>query len=330
MTWWTTGIAAVAAIVLLAAAVMWGRLRWSRASERLLIKLRGGRQPEPRTFPAAAELDSLPPPVARYLRLALGNHAQPGAPLPGWAMLRQRGSMHMSPGEQGWKPFTALQNISARAPGFVWEASISMAPGLSVQVRDSYVAGAGAMQASMLGLFTVVNQQGTPQIASASLQRWLAEAPWLPTALLPESLQADALQAAGALRGNVAGSTILRWEAIDDSRALAILRDSAPGAADRSSTGSARPAEDGAAGNAATEVSIEFRFNASGEVESIFCPDRFRDVKGTAVATPWEGRFSEYRDFDGIRIPTRGEVGWHIDGEYQPYWRGRVEDISIF
>ncbi|MCC7478790.1 hypothetical protein IT575_10075 [bacterium] len=290
-------------LIALLGARLLGRLRWRSASARLVENLRSHKLADGPAPLSAAALEGLPAPVARYLKLALGDALSAGSTLPGWVSLQQRGEMRLGEGPQAWKPFTATQNICARRPGFVWEAVFNMGPAMSVLVRDSYCAGEGAMQASMLGLLGIVNQHGTAQIGAASLQRWLAEAPWLPTALLPESIEARALHAAGA--GAEGGGASLRWEGIDERRALALLRDGA------------------------LEVSVEFRFNAAGEVESIYCPARFRDVKGTPVATPWEGRFSEYRAFDGLRIPTRAEVGWHIDGEYQPYWRGEIESASV-
>ena len=60
-----------------------------------------------------------------------------------------------------------------------------MGPGVSVRVRDSFVHGEGSMRAKALGLFTVVSVEGTPEIAVAALQRWLAEAAWYPAALAP-------------------------------------------------------------------------------------------------------------------------------------------------
>ena len=55
---------------------------------------------------------------------------------------------------------------------------------------------------------------------------------------------------------------------------------------------------------------------------------RYRDVDGAQVATPWQGYFWDYARRDGMLVPLEGEVGWLIDGEYRPYWRGRIEQID--
>jgi hypothetical protein len=78
-----------------------------------------------------------------------------------------------------------------------------MGPFMSVRVRDAFIGAEGSMHASLLGLKTVMQMEGTPEIGLGALQRYLAEAVWLPTALLP---------AAG-----------VRWTPIDDSTARASL-----------------------------------------------------------------------------------------------------------
>jgi hypothetical protein len=82
-----------------------------------------------------------------------------------------------------------------------------MVPLVAARVRDSYLAGEGRMHASLGGLITMVNQGGTLTMATASLLRWLAEAAWLPTALLPR--------------------TGLVWEAIDDTNARVHVQEGA-------------------------------------------------------------------------------------------------------
>jgi hypothetical protein len=79
-----------------------------------------------------------------------------------------------------------VEHFSARPPGFVWDARIRMAPGVTVHVRDGFVDGRGSMEARVLSVYPVVSVEGTAAITTAALQRFLAEAVWLPTALLPE------------------------------------------------------------------------------------------------------------------------------------------------
>jgi len=118
----------------------------------------------------ADRLDELPPPVARYFAFALS----PAQRIISRAHFRFRGAFAAKP--DAWAPFMAQQDVRAQPPGFVWDARIAMMPVVPVRVRDSYVGGEGSMRAAFSGLIPVVNQHGTPEMAAASLQRFLAEA----------------------------------------------------------------------------------------------------------------------------------------------------------
>jgi hypothetical protein len=78
-------------------------------------------------------------------------------------------------------------------------------PGFSVKVHDAYAGGEGMLHASLLGLVTLAEVRGTPEAAHGELLRFLAEAVWYPTALLP--------------------SQGVRWEEVDSVSAKATLCD---------------------------------------------------------------------------------------------------------
>jgi len=52
-----------------------------------------------------------------------------------------------------------------------------------------------------------------------------------------------------------------------------------------------------------TTVSLEFRFNETGEVMSIYSPGRFGIFDGEFKQVPWEGHFRDYQLQAGMRIP---------------------------
>lgn len=185
-------------VALVLGAVLVAAWRWRSTTDRLVARLDRDRTPGRATTVSLSEIESLPAPVARYLRLVL----QDGQPIIRRARLRQEGEFLIRPPE-GWRPFRAVQEVATLPPGFVWDATIRMAPGLGVKVRDGLVGEAGSMRASLLGLMTMVAVEGTPDIAAGALHRYLAEAVWFPTALLP--------------------SEGVRWEALDDSTARAHL-----------------------------------------------------------------------------------------------------------
>ena len=104
-----------------------------------------------------------------------------------------------------WQPLAATQTFSTAPIGFVWDARIRMAPLLSAYVRDAYIETEGSMYATVNGLYPLVDQRGRVELDSGALQRYLGEAVWFPTALLP---------------GN--GVT---WQPVSESAALATIAD---------------------------------------------------------------------------------------------------------
>jgi hypothetical protein len=183
----------------IAAALLYGTWRWHTGTTAVMARLHASRSvPRGLRFDAA-EIEGLPHPAARYFRTVLHS----GQPIVVGARLVQQGGFRTGDANGGWQPFTATQAVSTWPPGFVWDARIRVAPGLRVHVRDAYVIGAGSMHAAVLGLVPVINAHDTPELAAGALQRYLAEAVWLPTALLP--------------------SQGVQWAPIDDSTARATL-----------------------------------------------------------------------------------------------------------
>jgi hypothetical protein len=119
------------------------------------------------------------------------------------ARIEWEGSFSMRPNR--WSAFTATQHYRVQPPGFVWDARIWMTSIVPVLVRDSYADREGALRAAIGGIVKVAESHGTADIARGELLRYLAEAVWFPTALLPS-----------------AGVT---WTPIDDDSATATLSD---------------------------------------------------------------------------------------------------------
>jgi hypothetical protein len=61
--------------------------------------------------------------------------------------------------------FNSTQHVISQRPDFVWDARISMAPGLTAHVVDTYVDGRGVLIAKLYGLLKVMEQQYTPELA---------------------------------------------------------------------------------------------------------------------------------------------------------------------
>ena len=158
--------------------IAFGARHWKRGSAAAVERLyANGRALE---APLVELAEGLPDPVERYFRFALAARQ----PVVQRAFIRWSGELAMSDGS-AWQPFTAEQHFSVNPPGFVWDANVRVAGLLPIRVRDAYVDGTGASEASVGSVIPLKGQRGTREVAEASLMRYLAEAVWLPTALLP-------------------------------------------------------------------------------------------------------------------------------------------------
>jgi type IV secretory pathway TrbF-like protein len=278
--WMVLGGLAVIVIALVVARWIGSRYQQSALAADVDRLLRAG-QAQSVAAPATNHgVDEVPAPVARYLGLAL-----PTAKNIQQVWIRQIGTLRTDVNNERWMPFEAEHIVVPTAPGFVWNARVRVAPLLHVRVRDELIEGRGSGQVSLLSAFTVTADAGTPEMNSGSLHRYLAEAVWYPTALLP--------------------SPNLKWSAIDATRALATLT------------------------NRGVTVSLEFRFADTGEVAGIYTPGRWGTFPGGYRQVPWEGHFRDYRERNGLVVPTEGDVGWYVDSEWHAVWNGRISGFEV-
>jgi hypothetical protein len=260
-----------------------GATRWSSATDALVARLDAARQPLlPTRYDAARELDGLPAPVQRYFRAALKD----GQPMMTALRVEHRGTFNLaSDGPDRWQPFASTQRVTARRPGFVWDGRVAMAPGVAVHVHDAYIAGEGLLHPAVIGLFSLTEMRGRSAevggVAHGELMRWLAEAAWIPTALLP--------------------SQGVRWTAVDAGSADATIADGT------------------------LSVTLRFRFDpVRGDIASVRSDARGRTLGTSVVPTPWEGRWFDHIEREGLRVPLRGEVVWLAPEGERAYWRGEV------
>ena len=250
--------------------------RWRKSLEQMV---RGMPSARGRLGEPIGESDwaDLPPPVVTYFRRALPVGKPPLASV----QIEQLGQMLIN---DRWRDFSAVEQLSARPPNFVWAARVRMAPLVNTLVRDAYLDGTASMRASVSALFPVADERGGDALNAGALYRYLAEATWMPAALLPRF---------GVI-----------WTPVDETHANATMSDSG------------------------TTVSLEFTFNEAGEATRISTPSRYRAVNGHFEPTPWEGHFRNYAERCGMWIPLEAEVSWQIAGTWQPWWRGRILDVS--
>ncbi len=94
------------------------------------------------------------------------------------------------------------------------------------------------------------------------------------------------------------------WDVVDDHAARATLKD----------------------GELA--LTMLFRFNEDGLIDTVTAEGRGRTVGDTIVPTPWQVRFWNYAIRDGMRVPLDGEAAWVMPYGVKPYFRGRITQLS--
>lgn len=113
--------------------------------------------------------------------------------------LKQKGVMKLNPHQKNWIRAKAKQYFTIEEPSFIWDVKTSMM-GIPVIGRDSFKNGRGAMTIKLVGLFPVVKVANSPKMNEATLQRYLGEIIWFPSAALRD---------------------YITWESIDDNTARA-------------------------------------------------------------------------------------------------------------
>ena len=183
MVWKIAVGAVVGLVVVVVSMALAGRWVWHARSERLLTELTASAHAARPAEVQLSRLEELPEPVRGYLAQVLS----PGQRAVESVRISHSGTFNMGTREPQWRPFSSTQYIAAAGPGFLWNATIRMAPGMPTRVHDAYVNGRAVLTARLFGLITVMESPDSPELAEGELIRFLAEAPWYPTALLPGS-----------------------------------------------------------------------------------------------------------------------------------------------
>jgi hypothetical protein len=281
--WWLIVSAGLALLLVFAyfAATLLGERVWTRATRELEARLSAQRVQHTATRYQESELQGLPAPVQRCFRAVLKD----GQPVVNAVRLSHQGTFNLSADADNWKHFESQQQVVARPPGFVWDARISLLPGVAVRVHDAYIAGEGILHPAFMGLVPLGRQHDRGQLAQGELMRFLAEAAWYPTVLLP-------------------GQGV-RWTPVDDRSARAVLSDGD------------------------LEVALTFFFGADNLIARVYTEARTRRLGKHVENLAWGGRFWNYVERGGLRIPLEGEVAWIGRGGEAPYWRGTLTSIAF-
>jgi len=261
------------------------RRRFVSRIERELGELRAAAEPSDAESITEADLDVLPEPVRRYLRFA----GVVGRPRFSHARLRQDGEFRIGP-DKPWLPLHATQELTARPPGFLWDARIELSPHAAFWIRDRYLEGRGHMYGTLAGVLPIIDEAGT-RIDQGSYLRFLGEGSWMPTVFLEDYVD---------------------WEPIDDRSARLVSH------VDR----------DGADPND-RRVQAVVHFDEEGALTRIVA-QRYYSTRGEEPRLEtWTGRHSDYIEVDGVRIPSRSTAAWSLDEDEFEYVRIHVVDAEL-
>ncbi|TVP87253.1 MAG: hypothetical protein EA344_02075 [Alkalicoccus sp.] len=156
-------------------------------------------EPAPREWIVTEEqTEELPEPVQHWLKKS----GMTGRPNIHTAALKQEGSMRLKPEQEKSFPAAAEQFITTDYPSFIWSVKMKMQPGFSVAGRDWYRFGQGEMIIKAASVFPIVTVRNNKKANQSTLQRYLLEMAWYPSAAL---------------------SPFVSWKAVDDYTATAVM-----------------------------------------------------------------------------------------------------------
>jgi hypothetical protein len=117
--------------------------------------------------------------------------------------LLQELELKLNPDQENWNDGKAEQYFTVNPPAFHWNIKTEMNSILSVVGRDKFQNGKGEMTIKLLSLIPVAQTTENTKVDQATLQRFLAEIVWFPTASL---------------------SPYITWEEIDENTAKATMK----------------------------------------------------------------------------------------------------------
>jgi len=144
------------------------------------------------------QTDLLPLPIQKWLEvsniMSLGRIKT--------VYLEQEALIKMRPDQKEWYIGKAKQYVTTQPPAFNWHIDLAMNPLIQVVGRDKFVDGKGEMLIKLFSLISVADAGGNPKVDQGTLQRYLAEIAWYPSAAL---------------------NPYIKWEPIDNRTAKATM-----------------------------------------------------------------------------------------------------------
>jgi hypothetical protein len=77
------------------------------------------------------------------------------------------------------------------------------------------------------------------------------------------------------------------------------------------------------------QVTMTFTFNQSGLIDTVWAAARSRVNGKIFEYMPWQGRFWNYVERNGMMVPLEAEVAWLPPDGAKPYYRSKLTSISF-
>lgn len=161
--------------------LLWGKSIWKQYIDAKYLELKKPSLQKDTYVDLKKETAELPQSVKRYFNLVLKD----GVPVINRALVMQSGGFRAKTEMTKWSKMEAEQIFSSNPTAFIWNSTITLFPGISINVCDSYIDGKGEMKGRILSVLNLINEKNKKELNEGALQRYLAESVWFPTALLP-------------------------------------------------------------------------------------------------------------------------------------------------
>ncbi len=148
------------------------------------------------------DIQQLPFPVQNWLKASGALQADPIHHV----FIKQKLRMQMDPAKPKWFDATADQLITVSPPAFNWSVKVKTGMVHGITGRDRFENGSGEMVIKLASMVPVAKSKSNIKVDQATLQRFLAEIVWYPSAVLCpyvswESLDAYSARATMAFQG---------------------------------------------------------------------------------------------------------------------------------
>lgn len=185
-------------IILLACMFAYGNFSFSKQVNREVAQMLSNIETNQKELIGVQLIEDLPIPVQKWLiHCGVNNRLQIKS-----VYLSQEVLIKLKPNQKKWYKAIAQQYFTISPAAFNWVIDMDMNSFIKIKGRDKLENESGEMVIKLGSLIPIVNVKNNKKINEATLQRFLAEIVWFPSAVL---------------------SSYISWEYIDESSAKATI-----------------------------------------------------------------------------------------------------------